>query len=373
MVYKRKGGKSLTFMGRLPGNRWKQLSTGTPRKALAQRIAAMWESLAVEYRAWDLLEHVLTGRMKIGTLFDLWTGTRYNPVEMRLRLADRDLDPLVEDWIAVYRRKHPDTDSPEHALAHVGFLLPEGSKRLVSEVTTEWLTERLYAYPGKPGTLKKVHSSWSVFLGYCTKVRGLFTANPMLAVEPPSVRRAPVQFYELHAVERIVNAQPTPACRALLAFLYGSATEVSVALALTRSDLDPARREVRAAGTKAHTRDRVSLVADWAWPMVWGYAKTHLPTARLWSFTRWTVSDWQRATALKLGLAPLPLKNARHHWAVRMLRAGTPVAIVQRQLGHATAKLTLDTYGAFVPSGGDRAHWDAVATRYDKAKREAEC
>ncbi len=371
MVYKRKGGKSLYFQARIPGNRWKQLSTGAPRKVLADRIASMWEQLAVEHRAWDLLEHVLTGRLAIGTLYDVWTSTRYNPVEMRRRLADRDVVPLVEDWHAVYRRQHPDTDSPQHALAQVRFLLPEGSKRLVSEVTTEWLTERLYVYPGKPGTLKKVHSSWSVFFAYCTKVRGLFGANPVEAVDPPTVRKAPVRFYELDAVQRIVDAQETPARRALVAFLYGTATEVSVALGLTRSDLDAARREVRAAGTKAHTRDRVSLVADWAWPIVWDYARRHLPTAKLWPYTRWTVSDWHRATAIALELEPLPLKNARHHWAIRMLRAGTPVAVVQQQLGHATAKLTLDTYGAFMPSAADRAQWEAAATRYDEAKSAA--
>jgi integrase len=59
------------------------------------------------------------------------------------------------------------------------------------------------------------------------------------------------------------------------------------------------------------------------------------------------------------------MKNARHHWAVRMLRSGAPVAVVQRQLGHATAKLTLDTYGQFLPLGADRDRWEQVATDYE--------
>jgi integrase len=46
-----------------------------------------------------------------------------------------------------------------------------------------------------------------------------------------------------------------------------------------------------------------------------------------------------------LELAPFPLKNARHHWAVRMLRNGAPIHVVQAQLGHSSAKLTLDTHG----------------------------
>jgi len=49
-------------------------------KALAHRIAAMWESLAVEHRAWDLLEPVLTAShgeraARLGRLYDLRVST----------------------------------------------------------------------------------------------------------------------------------------------------------------------------------------------------------------------------------------------------------------------------------------------------------
>lgn len=50
MVYKRTGGKSLYFQPRLKNGTFKQLSTGTPSKPLAQRIVAMWDSLALEHR-----------------------------------------------------------------------------------------------------------------------------------------------------------------------------------------------------------------------------------------------------------------------------------------------------------------------------------
>ena len=88
-------------------------------------------------------------------------------------------------------------------------------------------------------------------------------------VARPAEEASPIRYYELDAVERIVGAQPTLQRRALLAFQYGAAVEVSVTLGLTRGDFDPARREVRAAGTKAITRDRLVRVADWAWPVVW--------------------------------------------------------------------------------------------------------
>ncbi|MGH7518511.1 MAG: hypothetical protein ACREOC_13740 [Gemmatimonadales bacterium] len=68
---------------------------------------------------------------------------------------------------------------------------------------------------------------------------------------------------------------------------------------------------------------------------------------------------WAGVDALERGAAPLG--GAR-------LRAGTPVEVVRRQLGHATPNLTLALYGAFLPTAADRAHWrDQVATH--EAKR----
>jgi len=39
-----------------------------------------------------------------------------------------------------------------------------------------------------------------------------------------------------------------------------------------------------------------------------------------------------------------PLHCARDHWAVRAARAGTPVAVIQAQLGHGSPMLTLTKY-----------------------------
>jgi len=67
----------------------------------------------------------------------------------------------------------------------------------------------------------------------------------------------------------------------------------------------------------------------------------------------------------------LPMKNARHHWAVRRLSSGSPIHDVQRQLGHESAKLTLDVYGAFVPTGADRDRAEKAATEYEERRRAA--
>jgi integrase len=47
-----------------------------------------------------------------------------------------------------------------------------------------------------------------------------------------------------------------------------------------------------------------------------------------------------------------------------------PVAVVQHQLGHASASMTLNVYGAFLPSAADRKHWRGKVTEAE-AKRAA--
>jgi integrase len=200
----------------------------------------------------------------------------------------------------------------------------------------------------------------------------------MAKVTRPAVQAGPIRFYELDVVERIVAYQPTPERRALFSLLYGSAIEVSTALALTRADVWEGTREIRAAGTKAHSRDRVCRVADWAWDAVWEHVRRVFPGSPLWpGWNRWRVSDWHRETVgwheesrsgLKLPNR-YPLHCARDHWAVRAARAGTPVAVIQAQLGHGSPMLTLTKYGRFLPSCADRSRWEEAATSYEITRR----
>lgn len=385
MVYRRKGRR--LYYGQLRTRHgWKQQCLHTPSKTLAAKIAAAWEELATEHRAWDLLEPVIAEPSTIGALYDLWLDTGKNVIEMRRRLADLDITPLVEDWHAVHKSHVKRESSATQALAHVRRLLPEDGHRLASSVTSEWLTEQLAAIPGTRTNRRYFHSSWSQFFAYLTSVKKLYTRNPMEEVERPAADKHPPRFYGLGTVERIVAWQPDADRRALFALLYGSAIEISVALTLTRDDFDEPTKSVRAAGTKASTRDRVARIADWAWPHVWAVVRDKLPHARVFPpWDRSTCSDWHRQTvgagtkdthgriaAKGLELPErLPMHNARHHWAVRALRAGTPVAVVQRQLGHGTPKLTVDTYGQFMPDAADRERWEKAATKHDAERRES--
>lgn len=373
MVYRRPARPTYVFHAKTRKG-FRQFSTRTSDKRLADRIEAMWNVLADEHRAWDCLELVLTKQVKIGELFDLWLESGRKIADLRRRLNDIDLEPLVGEFLTIYGKLRERTDTVDHVRAHLRWLMPEGQRFPRSQGNADWLTSRLYQYEGKPGTLRKVHSSWSVFFTYLTKTKKAFDRNPMETVERPPVTKPPIRFYELDTVERIVGWQPTAERRALFALLYGTGIEISVALGLTRADVHEARKEVRAAGTKTHSRDRIVRVADWAWPTFWGHAEAILPAAKLFPAvpSRHTASDWHAATVKGLDLSEqYPMYNARHHWAVRQLRGGAPIRLVQEQLGHSSPNLTLSTYGQFKATGQDRDKWEAAATQYERDRRES--
>ena len=68
----------------------------------------------------------------------------------------------------------------------------------------------------------------------------------------------------------------------------GKVPRISAGGALTRADVWETAREDRSAGTKAHSRDRVCSVADWAWDAEWKDARRVFPGARLWP--EWTAA-----------------------------------------------------------------------------------
>jgi integrase len=377
MVYRHKQGRAFLFQALRPDTGYEQLGTGATDREVAKEVARMWAKLARK-RAWDLLNPILSAKGRARTrlllqLFDLWETARGEPETIRQLLKDRNIEPIVAEW-SVWYQKQVAPDSAAHALTHVRWLLPPGEPRLVSETTTTWLTQRLTAYPGKRNTSRKVHSNWSNFFGYLTVVHQLWPANPMDAVPRPSTEESPIRFYELDEAERIVGWQPTEQRRALFALFYGSGIEASIPMRLRRRDFDAVAKTVRAAGTKTSTRDRVSRIADWAWPTVWGYVKDSLPDAQPWTgVSRFTASDWHRETVGKNGLNlphQHPLHCARDHWAVRYLRSGGSVQVVASQLGHRDPNLTLRKYGRFRPDQVDRDRMEQQAQDYDAKRRE---
>lgn len=384
MVYRRDKRPSFYFEAKLRDG-FKQLCTHTHDKKLAQRIEHMWGELADRYRAWDLLEPVIATPKAISALYDAWSEAKQDVEEVRRRSHDRDIEPLVAEWKGVYE-KGVESDTATHALTHLRYLFPEGVPRLASTVTADWLTERLAAYPApRRNTLRKVHSSWSGFFDYLVMPKRLFVASPMLHVDRPHLQRVLVAFYDALTVARIVAWQPDSTRRAFFSLMYGTGADVSPALLVDRADVNVSAKEVRIQGTKSGGRDRIVRVADTHWPTFWAHART-VTASRVFPATwdRWTVSDWHRQTVgigvkdthgaiaeKGLELAKrLPLRKARHHFAVRLLEAGTPVRVVSDMLG-SDERTVLKHYGPWIVSGEDRARWEKIAAKHESKRREA--
>jgi integrase len=219
--------------------------------------------------------------------------------------------------------------------------------------------------------LRNAENPWSGFFAYiagpAVSTGALYASNLMDAVTRPNPKPPPIRFYELREIGLLLAQAPSREMRALWALLYATSIDISTAIQLRRQDFDEDQREVRAPGTKAHARDRICRVADWAWDIVAEFLEDKQLADELWpGWNRWTPTDVHKVAAKAAGLRPLlPLRCSRHAWAVRAAKAGTPIAVIAAQLGHGSPQLVLTRYGRFMPQATDRDRWEKRASERD--------
>ena len=64
------------------------------------------------------------------------------------------------------------------------------------------------------------------------------------------------------------------------------------------------------------------------------------------------------------------MRDQRHTYAVRAIRAGTPGELVARQLGHRDAVLVHKVYGRFIPNSAEREKWELIAAAQDMERKK---
>ena len=342
-------------------------STGTSDEPTARSMETMLYELGPrKQRAWDLLARVEDGTLTLAALYDAWS--RNDLARLRARLADVDLEPHVATWASRHRAKVA-ADTVAHYTHAVRTLIPSGQPFYRSAFTVDALDAWLAAYPGTSATRRKAHSAMSGFAQYLRKARVIDT-NPMRDVDAPSAGLPRVRYLDVVDMVRLADAQPEP-FRTLSALLGGTGIEVSVALQLRRREVDVPRREIRAAGTKTHCRDRIVRVAEWAWPYVQDLCDGRLPNTPLFhGVDRWAAGDAHREACTVLDIEDYQLRDQRHSYAVRAARAGTPAELIARQLGHANAVLVLKVYGRFMPSAQERDRWERIAALQDESAQK---
>lgn len=148
----------------------------------------------------------------------------------------------------------------------------------------------------------------------------------------------------------------------LLILMSRTGLRIGEALALQWPDVDLERREliVRDSKTAAGRGRRVDLAVDVVPILEAVKARLASPLVfhdenlePLYDFrVRREVKRILKAAKLPARFSPHSL---RHSYASLMINAGIPIAYVQRQLGHASIKVTVDTYGSHLPTDNKAA------------------
>lgn len=374
MALIKRAGRSM-YQVRVPTQHgWVQRGTGTSDKPTALLMERMIADLGpTGKRAWDLLDAVAENRLTIPDLFD---AHRMNDLDgLRARMTDLDLRPMVDEWErwAVGQVGAVDRKSYRRNILSMA---PEAGPWWLSTFTrpacSTWLATRQVG----PSTKRRCAAAMSSFARFLIE-RSVLEVSPMAGVKLPKASPARTIFLELHDVERVVAASEGVA-RYLLAFIYGTGAELSAALGVRRGDVNLATNLVMLRGTKNDWRNREVYVSAWAQPFVAEACRELVDDGQLLfpGLDRWTASDTHRRTLEALGLrvkgekGGYTMHDARHHWAVRAIRAGTPIELVARQLGHADGVLCLKVYGRYKPKAGEMAHWEERAREAD-ARRQS--
>jgi integrase len=216
---------------------------------------------------------------------------------------------------------------------------------------------------------------------------GKLSRNVVAGVKPPKVQRAEMCFLDAVQVEALAEAID-PRWAMLIRFGAYSGLRPSELTALKVGQLDLLRGTVRVVEAATEVDGRLH----------WGGVKTHeartvrLPRsicdgvgehladlphgpedlvfpAPLGGPMRWSkwVRRYFKPAARDAGLpGRLRLYDLRHTCASLLIAEGASVKAVQAQLGHATASITLDTYGHLFPS-----EMDALADRLEATRAAA--
>jgi integrase len=239
-------------------------------------------------------------------------------------------------------------------------------------LTFERITSWLRDLPVKSATKRKYHAALSSFCQFL-KLRRLLEQNPMRDVRAPAASRPRDRYLDHDEVLTLLKALPEP-YRTVSAVLHGSGAELSAVLAMRRRDVDLSDGTVRVRGTKTRHRDRTVHVEPWSL----AFLKRHLRRSRLLpdafvfpGLNRWTVSDKHRDACEEVGLDGYQLRDARHTYAVRAVRAGAALEVVARQLGHADPTMVARVYGRFRPSSDEMRRIHELMELRDKQARTA--
>ena len=341
-------------------------TTGTTDRQTARNMDEMIRRLSAR-REWDFIEAIHNERLSVAELYDADASNGLD--DLRARLSDVDLRDFIVGWLdGVRTRTSPSSDTAEHYASAVRTLIGDERPFHLSELSYSRISTWLATRPVSSSTRRKYHAALSSFSQHLVAL-GVLAENPVRSVRPPKARPPRTEYLSsISEALRLADAQPEP-FRTISVLLHATGMEISVALNLKRRDIDAGSREVRARGTKTHSRDRVALISNWAWPIIAEHIKNLLPEAPLFpGIDRYRAGDVHRAAAKAIGRLGYRQHDARHSFAVWAIRSGASFEFVARQLGHASIAMVVSTYGRYRPTATENRAWEQRLEELEKSR-----
>lgn len=210
-------------------------------------------------------------------------------------------------------------------------------------------------------------------LDYAVKTHYL-TRNPARDVEIPKTEYRDLIFLDIHEIEALAVAAETvgrPVDGLIIRFQSYVGTRINESFALQVGDLDLEHRKARIRRTWKNSakaqrlgppksgKPRTVAIPKFLIAALKTQIKGQPETAYVFRALRgghindhnWRRKVWHKSVELA-GLQDVPgltPHSLRHSYAAIAIKAGADVKILQRQMGHASASLTLDVYGFLFP------------------------
>ncbi|MGI8548672.1 MAG: tyrosine-type recombinase/integrase [Gemmatimonadaceae bacterium] len=293
-----------------------------------------------------------------------------------LEVADLDIEPLVKKWERA-SAGHLKPTTRSCYVAAVRLLIPEDIPFLRSALTGPRLSHWMADMSGSAATK---HYRWSAirhFIVYLLEIKKI-TADPASGIRRPKLPDPRDNHLTAEGAERLTDAMPSPH-RELTVLLNGTGAEVSPALKLRVRDVNSKNRTVFVAGAKNPYRKRWVRVAEWAWPTVERLIAGKGANEYLFNrnvidrYNHWRAHISAVKTLVAAGFDEYEgytPRDARHTFAVRLVKAGASLQIVARQLGHKDITMVAKVYGRYQPTSQEFDRWEREATKCDGYERE---
>lgn len=380
------------------------LSTGTDNPELAGAIAAMvqaWSDDGSE-RQREWLDRAVRGEV---SLLELYTRAKRGELdalgaELRAAARERDLDAVVEEWIAqdLATRKDCRARTLAEYQRYVRYFIPAGARFPASRLTEQYVRDRLAALRGaradasravSGGTQRNYLVGLQQFVRYALR-RHVLADDPLAFAFGKhgwaAKRRARAVYYEFPVIRSVLAHVEDAEARAALALIFGSGIECGGLLNQRRMHIRdtmpdgrgtvivPGRDSSRSHDDRKNEfrSERTIFVDAWAWAIVKPYvdALPSLPRAPLWSWSPATKGKRLREIFYRAQVAagvleepprsargnprwdavqPHTLHDARHSYCVNRSLGldGEPArsaAFCAAQLGHSTEQMVHTIY-----------------------------